>query len=393
MEYLEYIILLLTLILFISFVYYKKTESYENFTEMNDNFWSRNKCKYTMNKTLENQLKKYNIVKNDDKWNLYIPCSYDNPTKEIKEMPVKKNGKYFIIDNIDNMIAKEWLWKNMVKHHGIKKTETLMPKSYVLNNDGDIDKFLKDYNNNKIYIMKKNIQRQNGLKITNDKIEILNGKYKDFKLAQELLQNPYLINGRKINLRCYVLTICNNNKINVYNYKDGFMYYTPKLFVKNSLDRDVNITTGYIDRKVYEENPLTHQDFRLYLDDEKRNLSGIEKYIRERGMKISSVCFNRINELIKNIFESFVGIICKTQKFKHNNTLFELFGIDVAIDEDLNCMVMEVNKGPDMGAKDKRDSELKHKVIRDVFRLVGLAEDNEEENGFVNVMVENNVFF
>jgi hypothetical protein len=242
--------------------------------------------------------------------------------------------------------------------------------------------------------MKKNIQRQAGLKITNDKKEILNGKYNDYKLVQELLQNPYTINGRKINLRCYVLVTCNNNKINVYNYNDGFMYYTPKLFIKNSLDRDENITTGYIDRKVYETNPLTHKDFKKYLDNDKRKLSEIESYIKNRGLNISDVCFNKINDLIKDVFMAFVGIICKTQKFKYNNTLFELFGVDIAVDENLNSMIMEINKGPDMGAKDKRDSEVKHSVIRDIFRLINIIDDNNihYENGFINVMSNNNIY-
>ena len=42
------------------------------------------------------------------------------------------------------------------------------------------------------------------------------------------------------------------------------MYYTPKFFQPNSIDKDRNITTGYIDRQVYVENPLTTQDFRIF---------------------------------------------------------------------------------------------------------------------------------
>jgi hypothetical protein len=59
--------------------------------------------------------------------------------------------------------------------------------------------------------MKKNIQRQEGLKISKDKNEILNC-YKDgYAVVQELLQDPYLINGRKINLRVYCLFIKKSN--------------------------------------------------------------------------------------------------------------------------------------------------------------------------------------
>jgi len=110
--------------------------------------------------------------------------------------------------------------------------------------------------------MKKNIQRQEGLKISNSKHEILDGYKNGYVLVQELLQDPYLISGRKTNMRFYVLVVCKANNTDCYVHKDGFMYYTKVPFVKNSLDDAPNITTGYIDRQVYIDNPLTHYDLR-----------------------------------------------------------------------------------------------------------------------------------
>jgi len=46
---------------------------------------------------------------------------------------------------------------------------------------------------------------------------------------------------------------------------------------------------------------------------------------------------------------------------------------------------MEINKGPDLGAKDKRDSELKHNLVRDIFKTVGLI-NNDDENKFVQLV-------
>ena len=48
-------------------------------------------------------------------------------------------------------------------------------------------------------------------------------------------------------------------------------YHTPKFFDYNSIDLK-NITTGYIDRQVYVENPLTTQDFRDILVKVKQNI-------------------------------------------------------------------------------------------------------------------------
>ena len=44
------------------------------------------------------------------------------------------------------------------------------------------------------------------------------------------------------------------------------MYYTKKHFIKNNNTLDNHVTTGYVERSVYTENPLTHEDFKKYLD-------------------------------------------------------------------------------------------------------------------------------
>ena len=140
-----------------------------------------------------------------------------------------------------------------------------------------------------------------------------------------LLQNPYLINGHKINLRCYVLVVCKNKEINVHFYNDGFMYYTPKKFVKNNTDPDVNITTGYIDREIYDFNPLTHNEFKLYLN-QRRKLNKTEDNIRSQGLSVSQVCFDRIKKLIKDVHMAFVGKICVSKKL-NNNVIFQIIKV------------------------------------------------------------------
>jgi len=354
--------------------------------------WNRNKCNFLMNQTLSNVLANNGIENSDSQWTMHFPCGYDEIADEIEKMPAKDNGKYFIIDNIDNLTAKEWLWKNVLEHHGISKTLTMLPMTYVLYDDDDIKRFNNEYDKNKIYIMKKNIQRQEGLKITNNKDVILNAYKKDkYVLAQELLQDPYIIDGRKTNMRFYVLVVCQKGNIDVHVYNDGFMYYTRQHFRKGSIEPEYNITTGYIDRHVYEVNPLTHGDFRTYLDRDNRSKSKLEQNISAQGLKVSQIVFTRIYKLLSDIFISFVGKICNMKKL-YGNVKFQLFGVDVAVNDQLYPFVMEINKGPDMGAKDTRDSNLKHSVTTDMMAIVGeVAENPDKPNGFIKILdVEGN---
>lgn len=390
------IILILVSITIILLVWYFVTQSnleYEGYEgyERSKLKWNKNKCNYLMSQTLIDELKNNKIEYSETNWNLYMPCAYDETSKEIAMMPVVNGAKYFMLENCDEIVAKERLWKNVVEYYGQNIAKTMIPNSYVLYDESDVKRFEQEYNKNKIYIMKKNIQRQEGLKITSDLNEILNGyKNQGYVLVQELLQNPYIISGRKTNMRFYVLVIYKQNDMNVYVFNDGFMYYTKEMFKKNSLDIDPNITTGYIDRQVYIDNPLTHSDLKKYLDNENRNLLLSEKNIINQGKKISEVYFENIYNLINKIFVAHyhkLNNINGKRKFNHTNTTFQLFGVDIAVDENLIPTVMEVNKGPDLGAKDKRDSELKHNVVRDVLKIITKTNKYDGvKNGFIKVL-------
>jgi hypothetical protein len=357
--------------------------------------WSQNTCNYKMVNTIQQVLDNFNIKRVDSQISdIMFPCAYDEIDKEINEFKPEENpnAKFFIIKDADQLIGKDLLWFNLVNHYGIYKASTIMPMSYILIHNDDMNRFKNDYNKNNLYILKKNIQRQEGLKITNDLNEILKGKDENYVIVQNLLQDPYIItdnlnnkvNNRKINMRFYILIVCNNNDMDVYVHNNGFMYYTPESFVKGSMDASSNITTGYIDRQVYDVNPLTQQDFRIYLDNPDRELNQFEKNIRNQNLIISQVVFQRIYDLFKNVFIAIYNKINKNSKIT-NKLTFQLFGADIAINNELMPSLMEINKGPDLGSKDKRDGDVKYKVVSDIFRIIKIIDDNEQ-NDFIHIL-------
>ena len=332
----------IVLILFIIFIYnYDKNVNKEEFSEKN-----------AVDYLIEN--------KEIDKKKYFIPDSYYDPVNVIKHLyQTNYNIKLFIIPECDEIVSKMRIHKYINQKY---PNDNLIPNTYTLGRDNDLIK--KVFNRNKIYILKKNIQRQEGLELTNNLDRILNAKEDDFVVVQEFLQNPYLINGRKINIRVYMLMSCDNGKLNVWIYKNGFMYYTPKLFRKYSLDIGETITTGYIDRKVYDENPLTTEDFR--------------KYIGKENAKLYD---SRLSVLMYKVINSLSDKFCINKNIK-NYYQFQLFGVDIAPDENLNVQLIEVNKGPDLTFKDERDGELKIKMVREAFNLVN---KKNIKNDFIQV--------
>lgn len=327
-------------------------------------------CKYMMGSTMKKMLKKHNIkeTKKED-WMIYIPCTYNHINKEIADVhPTNNDQRVFIINNADELSAKHLIWTNLVKTYGRDIATRLMPTTYLLRDKDDMILFKKEYNKDKIYILKKNIQRQKGLKITSNKNEIMNGKKDGYIVVQELLQDPYIINGRKINMRFYLLVIHQDKEVDSYVYNDGFMYYTRDKFKKNSIEDGPNITTGYIDRKVYKENPLTHDDFRKYLDV-------------KINIKLSTIVFKEIYNMLSLAINSIP--FTPSENLKDNIT-FQLFGADIALNDKLHPQLIEINKGPDLGAKGLRDKKVKYGMVQDALKILKIIPQTGD-NGFIKI--------
>ena len=52
---------------------------------------------------------------------------------------------------------------------------------------------------------------------------------------------------------------------------------------------------------------------------------------------------------------------------------------------------MEINKGPDLSAKDGRDRELKMNLATDILKSVGLVSNNLSSNNFITVLETVNI--
>lgn len=319
------------------------------------------RCKnYELSDTMKYVLENKFNMKYTDKFNdikLFILCNYSFGEQELKKLHEKwkpKNWYIYAIPHMDKLASKRLLsyYLEKPKSYDIKDIFTLQKNSLI---------FKKD----KIYIMKSNKQRQEGIHLLYG-YEILSEgqdrRYKEilsklvsqsepYSIIQEFLEDPYTINGHKINIRYYTTIIIKKGKISsIYIYKDGFIYYTKKPY-KYCTDKDYTITTGYIDREIYEKNPLTISDLKKYI-------SNNNKYdIFEQKVH---------NKIKKTIFDVFKNIT-----FPSDNIYFQLFGVDIEPNKTFDeCYILEFNKNPDSTSKDKRDFLLKSDLFESILKKV-----------------------
>lgn len=339
------------------------------------------RCKsYPIGKINNEVLSNRGQMKNNKDWYMYFPCGYNNAEKEIKNINVKDSTqKIFIIDGCDYIVSKFTLWQILKNKYGRDEASTILPNSFLSYKDEDLNEFWEFYNlqikKNKQskFILKKDLQRKEGINIVREKSEI-NKLIKDDKyVIQEYLNNPFLINGHKVNLRYYLLIVCKKGINEAYLHSDGVTHYTFDLYNDKSLDFYKNITSSYEDRseyeKIYSKNPFSVNDFHYFLIN--------NKYDYKSYFKNLIIC-------LKKTLNACNPYICKSHI---NNTKFQLFGCDIAPDRNLNVRLMEFNKGPNMIPRNKSDKEIKLKVVNHILDIVDDINiiDLEEENDFIKI--------
>lgn len=313
---------------------------------------------------LDEVLKTNNIIRGKEDFNLYMPCGYNFVEKELEELTVPDSKYIFALKGCDQIVSKNNLWKILEMAFNRSGAARIMPETYILS---DPDQFYMAYRRlmNQIpLICKKNLQRKMGLKLVFLPDELIEAKKEDFKVAQIFLTNAKQIKDRKINLRVYYVVIKNGNKIDFYVNRNGKVLYT-KEKTSGPIRFESHITSYQMDPNLYEKENLPHDfnDLRKYLGNQEFN-----------------IIWNKIIEKI-TAFSNAIGYVFFDNKYA-DKTCFQLFGMDIIIDG-TEPYILEVNKGPDMVPKCKKDEKLKKSIYEQTFGLAGVLK--LRQNNFIKV--------
>ena len=330
----------------------------------------------------------FNVNKtNGTNYDLYIPCGYNGVETELKKLTISnpEGKKIFGIDGCDSIVSKNSLWTSLKTCFGDKIASKIMPQTCVLQDPEDFKSFQNLYDSNNVYVLKKNLQRKQGIFLTRSLNEIKEAKNNNYKIVQRFIDS-YVINKRKMNLRIYFLmVVLPNGEKKGYIHKLGKCLYTSKdVSDSDSSKKDLvfeeHVTNSYtLEKSIYDNNPQSLQELEEYLS---------------RYFKNPHILFKRIDTIFSQFFECIKYNLGNISNLE-DTTRFQLFGADVIFDNTLTPYLLEVNKGPDMKYKDEKDKEMKTKVYLDVFEKSGLISINDPDyiNGFKEIPRYTRYFF
>ena len=203
------------------------------------------------------------------------------------------------------------------------------------------------------------------------------------------ISNPHLINDTKYNLRFYVL-VTGFCPLKMYFYKEGFANFASQKYDFDLNEEGLNNKKIHITKHLENINKNEEENESDSSSDSSSSeskssqsqyndlgrvicLSELKKWFKERNLH-----FSKIKRKIKDIIiKSFISIADKgIQQLKEINissgNLFELFGVDILLDNKLHPWLLEINLNPNLNCPSFIEHKIKSKLITDTLNIIGL---------------------
>ena len=196
-------------------------------------------------------------------------------------------------------------------------------------------------------------------------------------VVEEYITPPYLITGRKFDIRLYAV-ITSINPLTVYYHRQGLCLFA----VHQYNDDDSHLNDLQMHLTNYEINKNSElfvecsDETSEKVENSKWSLPFLWKYFDDIGVDsnklrqeiedvstaaiLASMCSIR-NEQVKNVKN-------------HRKSSFEFVGVDILLDSNLKPYLLEINISPSMAGTSKLDEKIKLEVAHDLYNLVRILD-------------------
>ena len=357
------------------------------------------------------------LIKNLDNCNVIWKLIHPNKMRELVRL-INRKQKYNHFPCTFQLGRKDNLYKHIRYYKKLfPKLYEFIPSTFII--PTDIKDFEIDFKKYKkaLWIVKPvNLSRGRGVHLLKgeEEFKYLIKKSKTLAmppliLISRYIDKPHLINKKKYDLRIYVL-IVSFSPLRIYLYNNGltrfatedykhgdydnvFIHLTNYSINKNNLKYKPNQNmTNYdwhksknsIGGEENEENEEYEEECEFEENYSKWSLFELRHYFKKIGKeKIMDKIWKQVQDIVIKTVLSVADDYYKEVSLNKINSLFELYGFDIMIDEKFKAWLIEVNVNPSLHCTSPLDLNLKTDLISDIFNVVGISPYNHNNNGEV----------
>lgn len=186
-------------------------------------------------------------------------------------------------------------------------------------------------------------------------------------IVQKYIENPYLVGGKKFDIRIYVL-VTSYSPLTVYLHRLGFCRFSSVQYSKEKED--------FTNMVIHATNVAIQKGATEYDSENgcKWQLRNLRMYLTSKhGKDQSDKAFTDIEAVIVKSLLSVQKIII------HDKHCFELYGYDVLLDENLKPWLLEINASPSLSVENHLDYESKCMVLGDMLSVLDMEKTSKKQ--------------
>ncbi|CAF3673399.1 unnamed protein product [Rotaria sordida] len=312
------------------------------------------------------------------------------------EMTILKNKRFNEINTNKTRLMPS---SNIDNYLSLK---TFLPETYLLDNTNDRITFKKIFKDGSTWICKPvglSCGREVFIFRSQQQLEnLLNEYHKNSRnnhyctlyynrLVQKYIENPLLINKHKFDIRTYLLCICISNEILCFAAQTGYLRLSMYKYDLENMNKFIHLTNQSIQIKnkvfssVKHNTGMTMDEFNEYFNEYiQPNMPYIKKgwVLNELPEKITKI-LNQVADSVRN-------------KLSIREGCFGFYGVDILIDEKLNCWLLEINSGPTLDMTNAALEKVIPICLNAALNIVIESLDNYRSLGSVFPLHSSNIF-
>jgi len=179
-------------------------------------------------------------------------------------------------------------------------------------------------------------------------------------VVQKYIENPLLIDGRKFDIRAYMIVVC--MKPYLVLYQPGYVRmslntYTTENFAK---DKITHLTNNSVQKN--------HPDYKNLKEKSIISIDSLVENIISMGKLQSKEEYSvKVDKKIQEIMTLIFTVI--KDKLDRKFGCFELFGFDFLLDDNLNPYLIEINTNPAIYTDTQVQKDLLPKLVEDIVKM------------------------
>jgi len=198
------------------------------------------------------------------------------------------------------------------------------------------------------------------------------GQLNDSLIAQTYITNPLLLDlNNKFDFRVYML-VASTNPLIVY-YHDGFLRVSLQVYDKHSSDKSVHLTNTHLAKDIFaiaEEkginlNGMNAEQLRNY---QMWTFEKLQNYLYKAGKTTDPQWVD--NHLRPSFWKAFIHATrMSAHAFWKQSNVYEMFGLDFMLDDELNLWFIECNASPQLIGTNDMKTKFLVQMLKDLFEI------------------------